>query len=107
MNDNELFIIDCIELTELIDKAKVALRFKNINYKNLLNEVAEIKENHPNLQQIFDEDEDISLNKTDCQMLQRLYELELEIRNLEEHEIFFLGGKKAYFYFKNIGILKE
>ena len=75
MNDYELFNVDCMELTELIDKAKVALRFKNINYKNLLDKVAEIKENYPNLQQIFDEDEDISLNKTDCQMLQKLYEL--------------------------------
>ena len=40
-------------------------------------------------------------------MEQKLVNLELEIRNFEEQEIFFCGGKEAYFYFENIGILKE
>ena len=103
MGEYELFNIDCIELAELIDKAKVALRYKNKEYKKLLDEVIELKENNPNLQMIFEEDEDISLTKNDCKMLQKLVSLELEIRNFEEQEIFFLGGKEAYFYFKNIG----
>ena len=107
MGEYELFNIDCIELGEIIDKAKVALRFKNREYKNLLDEVADLKENHPNLQLLFEDDDDISLSKNDCKMLQKLVSLELEIRNFEEQEIFFLGGKEAYFYFKNIGILKE
>ncbi len=107
MNEYELFNTDCIELGEIIDRAKVALRFKNKEYKNLLDEVADLKENHLNLQLIFEDDDDISLSKNDCKMLQKLINLELEIRNFEEQEIFFLGGKEAYFYFKNIGILKE
>ena len=107
MSNYELFNIDCIELGEIIDKAKVALRFKNKDYKNLLDEVADLKENHPNLQLLFEDDDEISLSKNDCRMLQKLINLELEIRNFEEQEIFFCGGKEAYFYFKNIGILKE
>ncbi len=107
MSEYELFNIDCIELGELINKAKVALRYKNKEYENLLDEVIELKENNPNLQLLFEDDEDISLSKNDCKMLQKLVNLELEIRNFEEQEIFFLGGKEAYFYFKNIGILKE
>ena len=107
MNEYGLFNTDCIELGELIDKAKVALRYKNKEYKNLLDEVTELKENHPNLQLLFVDDYDISLSKTDCKILQKLINLELEIRNFEEQEIFFCGGKEAYFYFKNIGILKE
>ena len=107
MGEYELFNIDCIELAELIDKAKVALRYKNKEYKKLLDEVIELKENNPNLQLIFEDDEDIYLTKNDCKMLQKLVNLDLEIRNFEEQEIFFLGGKEAYFYFKNIGILKE
>ena len=107
LGEYELFNIDCIELAEIIDKAKVALRYKNKEYKKLLDEVIELKENNPNLQLIFEDDEDISLTKNDCNMLQKLVNLELEIRNFEEQEIFFLGGKEAYFYFKNIGILKE
>ena len=107
MSEYELFNVDYIELAELIDKAKVALRYKNKEYKKLLDEVIELKENNPNLQLIFEDDKYISLTKNDCKMLQKLVSLELEIRNFEEQEIFFLGGKEAYFYFKNIGILKE
>lgn len=107
MNEYGLFNTECIELGEIIDKAKVALRFKNKEYKNLLDEVSNLKINHPNLQLLFEDDDDISLSKTDCKTLQKLINLELEIRNFEEQEIFFCGGKEAYFYFKNIGILKE
>ena len=107
MDDYALFNVEVIYIEELIDKAKVSLRNKNIEYKNLLDEVAEIKENYPNLQMISDDSEDIMLTKSDCKMLQKLFNLELDIRNFEDKELFFLGGKEAYFYFKNIGIIKE
>ncbi len=107
MNEYRLFNTDSIDIEELIDKAKVALRDKNPEYKNLLNQVTDIKENHPNLQLISEEDDDICLSKTDCKMLQKLFNLELDIRNFEDKELFFVGGREAYFYFKNIGILKE
>lgn len=97
MSDYELFNIDCIELAELIDKAKVALRYKNKEYKKLLDEVVELKENNPNLQMIFEDDEDISLTKNDFKMLQKLVSLELEIRNYEEQEIFFLDRQGGIF----------
>lgn len=107
MNEYELFNTNSIDIEELIDKAKVLLRNKNIEYKKLLDEVAEIKESHPNLQMISEDNEDIILTKSDCKMLQKLFNLELDIRNFEDKELFFLGGREAYFYFKNIGILKE
>ena len=107
MSEYELFNTDCIELGEIIDKAKVALRYKNKEYKNLLDEVADLKLNHPNLQLLFEDDDDISLSKNDCKTLQKLVNLKFEIRNFEEQEIFFCGGKEAYFYFKNIGIMRE
>ena len=100
MSDYELFNIDCIELGEIIDKAKVALRFKNKEYKNLLDDVADLKENHPNLQLLFEEDDDISLSKNDCRMLQKLINLELEIRNFEEQEIFFLRWQGSILLFQ-------
>ena len=107
MNENKLFNMDCIEIGELIEKAKVALRYKNKEYKILLNEVTDLKESHPNLQLLFEGNEGLSLSKDDCKALQKLFDLELEIRNFEEQEIFFLGGREVYFYFKKIGILKE
>ena len=105
MEDYGLFNVEVIDIEELIDKAKVALRNKNMEYKNLLDEVAEIKESYPNLQMISDDSEDIILTKSDCKMLQKLFNLELDIRNFEGRELFFVGGREAYFYFKNIGII--
>lgn len=64
-------------------------------------------ESYPNLQQILEDDKEINLTKTDCRMLQKLFNLQLDISQFEEQELFFLGGKEAYFYFKNFGILKE
>ena len=107
MNEFEMFNMETLDLSELINNAKVTLRFKNIKYQNLLNEVANIMEKYPNLQLIYEDDQEISLTKTDCKMLQKLFNLHLDIKDFEEQTIFFLGGKEAYFYFKNIGILKE
>lgn len=107
MNEFELFNMESLDFSEMIDKAKVALRNKNIKYKKLQREFANIMDSHPNLQLICEYDTDITLDKNDIKMLQKLFNLNLEIRNFEEQEIFFLGGREAYFYFKNIGILKE
>lgn len=83
MNEFELFNIENVDFREMIDKAKVASRNKNLEYKNLQNEVAKILDNHPNLQLICEDDEDISLNKNDGKMLQKLFNLNLEIKNFE------------------------
>lgn len=107
MNEYELFNTNSIDIDELIDKAKVTLRNKNPEYRNLLDKVADIKINYPNLQMISDDNDDISLTKSDCKMLQKLFDLELDIRSFEDRELFFVGGREAYFYFKNIGIIKE
>ena len=107
LNEFEMFNMETIDLSKLINDAKVALRLKNIKYQNLLNEVANIMEKHPNLQLIYEDDQEINLTKDDCKMLQKLFNLHLDIKEFEEQTIFFLGGKEVYFYFKNIGILKE
>ena len=107
MNEFEMFNMETLDLSELINNAKVSLRFKNIKYQNLLNEVANIMEKHPNLQLIYEDDQEINLTKDACKMLQKLFNLHLDIKDFEEQTIFFLRGKEAYFYFKNIGILKE
>ncbi|NLC87876.1 MAG: hypothetical protein GX682_03775 [Clostridiaceae bacterium] len=59
------------------------------------------------MQLILEKDKEIILNEIDCKMLQKLVNIYLEMTMYEEREIFFLGGKEAYYYFKNIGILKD
>jgi len=107
MNEKGLYDLQLCDFSELISDAKVSLKNKNIEYKKLLEEVDNIMESYPTLQQILEDDKEINLTKTDCRMLQKLFNLQLDISQLEEQEIFFLGGKEAYFYFKNLGILKE
>ena len=39
-------------------------------------------------------------------MLQKLNSLYMQMCDFEEREIFFLGAREAYYFFKNIGIIK-
>lgn len=107
MNQKGIYDIELCDFNEMISDTKVALRNKNTTYKKLLNKVENIMDNYPNLQMIMEDDKDIYLTKNDCKMLQKLFNLQIEIQALEEQEIFFLGGREAYYYFKNIEILKE
>lgn len=107
MNQKGIYDIELCDFNEMISDTKVALRNKNTSYKKLLNKVENIMDNYPNLQMIMEDDKDIYLTKSDCKMLQKLFNLQVEIQSLEEQEIFFLGGREAYYYLKNIGILKE
>ena len=81
MNRKGLYDLRLCDFNELISDVKIALRNKNKEYKKLQDKLENIMDNHPNLQ--------------------------IEIQALEEQEIFFLGGREAYYYFKNIEILKE
>ena len=107
MNRKGLYDLRLCDFNELISDVKVALRNKNKEYKKLQEKLENIMDNHPNLQMIMEDDTEFNLTKTDCKMLRKLFELHIEIKAIEEQEIFFLGGREAYYYFKNIGILKE
>ena len=41
----------------------------------------------------------------ECFALSKLVKIHYDIHSIEEKEIFFLGGKEAYFFFKKLGIL--
>lgn len=107
MNEKGLYDLELCDFNELISKAKVSLKDKNVEYKKLLDEVKNIMESYPNLQLILEEDKEMNLTNFECKMLQKLFNLQLDIRQIEEQKIFFLGGREAYFYFKNIDVLKE
>ena len=64
-------------------------------------------EEYPNLQLIFEDDKVMNLNENECKMLQQLVSLYLQMSNYEDRKIFFLGARENYFYFKNLGLIKE
>ena len=107
MEEIRLYDINSIEFSELIDTARVELKRNNSEYKELQNKVNKIMELYPNIQLLFEDDRIMSLNEEECKMLQKLVSLHLQISEYEDRKIFFLGARENYFYFKNLGIIKE
>ena len=107
MEEIRLYDINSIEFNDLIDTARVELNRNNSEYKELQNKVNKIMESYPNLQLLFEDDRVMSLNEEECKMLQKLVSLHLQISEYEDRKIFFLGARENYFYFKNLGIIKE
>lgn len=87
-------------LNEAIEERKIDLINSNNNYKKLKKEFDDIMNKYPNLQLILEEDREIILNEDKCKMLQKLVAIYMDICDLEEKEIFLLGGKEMYFYLK-------
>ena len=106
MEDMKLYDIDSGELCELIDSKRIELRNKNEDYKKLKNQVCEIKEKYPNILSLLEDNEVENLNKEECKNLQKLLSLYSRMMDYEDREIFFLGARENYFYFKNLEILK-
>ena len=102
-----LYNIDSAELNELIDSVKVELKNNNADYKKLVNKVSKIKKEYPNLQSLFENDFVKNLNENECRNLQKIFDLYLQISVYEEQQIFFLGGKELYLYFKKMNLIKE
>ena len=106
MEELKLYDIDSGELNELIDSKRIELRNKNEDYKKLRNQVCEIKEKYPNILSLLEDNEVENLNKEECKNLQNLLSLYSRMMDYEDREIFFLGARENYFYFKNLEILK-
>lgn len=94
-------------LNEAIEERKVELINNNNNYKKLRKKFDDIMNKYPNLQLILEEDREIILNENECKMLQKLVEIYMDICDLEEKEIFLLGGKEMFFYLKDTGVINK
>lgn len=103
----KLYDIDSAELNELIDSKRIELKKKNFEYKKLTEKVSEIIENNPNILALIEDNEVEHLSKEECLLLQKLIKLNLKMTTYEDREIFFLGARENYFYFKNLGLIKE
>lgn len=94
-------------LNEAIEERKCDLINRNKDYKNLKEKFNDIMNQYPNLQLILEENREMILDEVECKMLQKLVALYMDICDLEEKEIFLLGGKEMYFYLKDVGLIKE
>ena len=94
-------------LNDAIEERKIDLINSNNNYKKLKKDFYNIMNKYPNLQLILEEDREMILNRIECKMLQKLVAIYMDICDLEEKEIFLLGGKEMYFYLKDTGIINK
>ena len=107
MEEMKLYDINSIEFNELMDSARMQLKDSNSEYKELRKKATEIMDKYPNIQLLFENDDVVNLNKEECKMLQELVSIYLQMSQYEDRKIFFLGARENYFYFKNLGIIKE
>lgn len=92
---------------EYLEDIKRNLRNNNEEYIKLNKEFHEILDKNENLVWILEGDiKDRKLSNEECFALSKLVEIYTDMQSMEEKEIFFLGGKEAYFLFKKIGVLK-
>ena len=99
--------IELDEIYNLIEDIKEELKNNNLKYKKLKENFYKILEEFPNLQLIFEEQMELNLTKTECKMLQKLISIYMQISNIEEKEIFILGGKEIYIYLKELDLIKS
>lgn len=107
MEDLKLYDIDSTELNELIDSKRIELKHKNLEYKKLSDKVSEIMKNYPNVLALIEDDEINNLNEEECKMLQKLIKLNMKMITYEDREIFFLGARENYYYFKKLNLIKD
>ena len=109
MDELKTFYEECEdELEEHLLKARTILRETNEEYKSLLKKQKNILNSYKNLSLILTDDEldNVEFSSDEVKILQKLTHINVNIKILEEKEIFFLGARENYFYLKNIGVLK-
>lgn len=92
---------------EYLDDVRRILRKKNEKYIKLQEKYHKILDENENLVWVLEgQTEGRNLSNKECSALAKLVQIYYDMQSIEEKEIFFLGGKEAYFFFKKIGILK-
>ena len=107
MEESWINNIELDEIYNLIEVTKEELKNNNLKYKKLKENFYKILDEFPNLQLIFEEQMELNLTKTESKMLQKLISIYMQISNIEEKEIFILGGKEMHSYLKELDLIKS
>ena len=103
---HSFFELDGSEFSELISDLYVNILKNNLEYSKITNKKEKILEGFPKLRKILENKEVIEISKEECNNLIKILNLKEEMKIIEEKELFFLGGRESYNYFKKIGIIK-
>ncbi len=102
----KLFDLKGVSYMEYISDIYVELTKNNEIVKGFLNELKDMYSKYPKVEKLLDDEEVDGLNQEECKAFIEISAIKREIDIINEREIFFAGGKEAYTYFKNIGIIK-
>lgn len=91
---------------EKIEDSKGELKQRDGEYRKMREEYYKIMDKYPNLQLMFEDDVQFQLNKDECNALCNVVRLHANMSSKEEKEIYFLGAKDAYYYFRNMRVIE-
>ena len=108
MDETKTFYIEYEDIfEEYLENIKLNLRKTNEKYKELQKEYHKILDENENLTCILEGNiQDRKLSSDECFALSKLVQINYDMKEIEEKEIFFLGCKELYFFLKKIEILK-
>lgn len=95
------------EFDELISDAQKKLIETDTSYKKIYNMNKNLRKKYPSLLKIYESDNPGTLNKKEIDALITMLSNELKLKYIEHKKMFMLGSKEAYYYFKNVDMLKE
>ena len=95
------------EFDELISDVQKKLIETDASYKKIYNMNKSLRNKYPSLLKIYESDNPETLNKKEIDALITMLNNELKLKYIEHKKMFMLGIKEAYYYFKNMDMLKE
>ena len=102
MEDNKLYDIESVELTECIGNLKLDLKRNNTTYREIFEELENIKEKYPNVRKLWEDEKYSKLSEEESKALLETINLYRHLLRIEQYEIFLLGGKECFGYLKKI-----
>ena len=105
MEKSSLYDLDSIELFECIEHLKMNLQKENSEYKEIFDKIEVIKEQYPIVLGILEDEEIDKMSFEESKALLKAVNLYRELIRIEQYNIFLLGGKEVYCYFKKLGII--
>ena len=75
------------------------------DYQEILDDIEKIFDEHPNLREVFENDNVMDLSVEDAKALQELQVQYLNKRDIDMRNSFYLGGRNLYYYLKQMRII--
>lgn len=93
------------DFLDYFETHKVLNVMKSKEYKKINQQICRLKEKYPNVILFLEDEENIDLNYTEEDVINKILKLQEELNIIELKEAFKLGFKEAYIYFESMNML--